>query len=130
MSNGKELELVTHGVIFSEYRVAPGLTFRKLLELLKSEGVVPALMPTYLEGTVGGFVATNGTGVGSYKFGFVKGKKEVHRFDGEEVIIKTVKYERLLVLENENPLAWTGEFFEGHAFYYVPDIYEDLVGKE
>ena len=130
MSNGKELELISHGDIFSEYRVAPGLTFRKLLELLKDKGVVPALMPTYLEGTVGGFVATNGSGIGSYKFGFVKGKKEVHRFDGEGVIIKTVKYERFLVLENENPLAWTGEFFEGHTFYYVPDIYENLVEKE
>ena len=130
MSNGKELELVSRGDIFSEYRVAPGLTFRKLLDLLKGEGVFPALMPTYLEGTVGGFVATNGSGIGSYKFGFVKGKKEVHRFDGEGVIIKTVRYEKLLVLENENPLAWTGELFEGHTFYYVPDIYEDLVGKE
>ena len=130
MDNGKELELVSHGDIFGEYRVAPGLTFRKLLELLKGEGVFPALMPTYLEGTVGGFVAINGSGIGSYKFGFVKGKKEVYRFDGEGVIIKTVKYDRLLVLENENPLAWTGELFEGHTFYYVPDIYEDLVGKE
>ena len=130
MSNGKELELVSRGDIFSQYRVAPGLTFRKLLDLLKDDRVFPVLMPTYLEGTVGGFVATNGSGIGSYKFGFVKGKKEVHWFDGEGVIIKTVGYEKLLVLENENPLAWTGELLEGQTFYYVPDIYEDLLGKE
>jgi len=131
LPDNKEVELVESKKLYATYRVAPGITFEMLLELLKGEGVYPALMPTYLKGTVGGFVASNGSGIGSYKFGFVRYLKTVHLLNGStEVLLKTVKGERLIELSTEIPLSWHGELKDGSWAYYVPESYEDLVSKE
>jgi hypothetical protein len=131
LPDNKEVELVESRKLYATYRVAPGITFERLLELLKGEGVYPALMPTYLKGTVGGFVASNGSGIGSYEFGFVRNLKTVHLMYGNtEVLLKTVKGERLIEIATEIPLSWHGELKDGSWTYYVPEIYEDLVSKE
>ncbi|MGC9105819.1 MAG: hypothetical protein ACP5HQ_05290 [Thermoprotei archaeon] len=130
LPSGKEIELDASGKLYATYKVAPGVTFERLLELMKAEGAYPALLPTYLKGTVGGFVFTNGCGIGSYKFGFVRYVKPVHELKGEEVVVKASKVANLIEISSESPLAWHAELKDGKFTYYVPETYEDLVSKE
>jgi len=77
LSSGKKIEeLDSDSSVYSSVKVAPGITFEELITELKKISKVPVLFPLYLQGSVGGFIATNGSGFGSYKFGFVKRKKK------------------------------------------------------
>jgi len=115
--------------VYKYYNVAPGLTFEELLTELKPSGFVPVLLPFYLKGTVGGFISSNGSGFGSYKFGFVRGKKEVHKLVGSTVAtIMTAKYPEVIEVDTETEYAWSAVIVDGKERYYLPSFYAKFLG--
>ncbi|WP_252897145.1 FAD-binding protein, partial [Metallosphaera hakonensis] len=76
--DGSVYKMIENRGSFSRLDVPSGITFKELIDRIAREGLFPALFPIYLAGTVGGFVYTNGSGLGSYKFGYVNFKKPVH----------------------------------------------------
>ncbi|MFP3217854.1 MAG: FAD-binding protein [Acidianus sp.] len=119
-----------YGMTYAE--VPAGLTFEELIEKLKSENLFPAIFPLYLKGTIGGFISTNGSGFGSYKYGFVKYKIPVYELkDKDTAIVGLVNYSELIELDQESPFAWSAVIFptENIVKYYVPSFYSSLVGK-
>ncbi|MFP3188744.1 MAG: 4Fe-4S dicluster domain-containing protein [Sulfolobaceae archaeon] len=115
--------------VYKYYNVAPGLTFEELLTELKPSGFVPVLLPFYLKGTVGGFISSNGSGFGSYKFGFVRGKKEVHKLVGSNVAtIMTAKYPEVIEVDTETEYAWSAVIVDGKERCYLPSFYAKFLG--
>jgi len=115
--------------VYKYYNVAPGLTFEDLLTELKPLGFVPVLLPFYMKGTVGGFISSNGSGFGSYKFGFVRGKKEVHKLVGSNVAtIMTAKYPEVIEVDTETEYAWSAVIVDGKERYYLPSFYAKFLG--
>ncbi|MEM1859204.1 MAG: FAD-binding protein, partial [Metallosphaera sp.] len=109
--DGSVYRVVENKGTFSKLDVPSGITFKELLDRLSRDNLYPALFPMYLTGTVGGFVATNGSGFGSYKFGFVNYKKIVHEFkDKFTVSLLTVNYGELVETSEESKFSWTGIF--------------------
>ncbi|MCH1771610.1 MULTISPECIES: 4Fe-4S dicluster domain-containing protein [Metallosphaera] len=129
--DGSVYRVVENKGTFSKLDVPSGITFKELLDRLSRDNLYPALFPMYLTGTVGGFVATNGSGFGSYKFGFVNYKKIVHEFkDKFTVSLLTVNYGELVETSEESKFSWTGIFRDGKEVYYVPSIYSGLLEKK
>jgi len=119
-----------YGMTYAE--VPAGLTFEELIEKLKSENLFPAIFPLYLKGTIGGFISTNGSGFGSYKYGFVKYKISVYELkDRDTAVIGLVNYPELIELDQETPFAWSAIIIpkENIVKYYVPSFYSSIVGK-
>jgi len=132
LSSGKKLEeLDSDSSVYSSVKVAPGITFEELITELKKISKVPVLFPLYLQGSVGGFIATNGSGFGSYKFGFVKGKKEVHRLENtSEAYVTVANYSEVIESDKESKYAWSGLIIDGKERYYLPTTYAKLEGIE
>ena len=131
LGNGKGIEESNENSskVYKFFNVAPGLTFEELLSALKPLGYVPVLLPFYLKGTVGGFIATNGSGFGSYKFGFVKGKKEVHKLvSSATALIMTANYPEVVEVDKEVEYAWSGVIIDNKERYYLPSFYAKFVG--
>jgi len=131
LPSGKKVE--TEGLesesAYSFVKVAPGITFEELLSELKKFSRVPVLFPLYLKGSVGGFIATNGSGFGSYKFGFVKEKKEVHRLENiNEASVMVASYTEIIESDKESKFAWSALIIDGKERYYLPTIYAKLEG--
>ncbi|BDC18112.1 FAD-binding protein [Acidianus sp. HS-5] len=119
-----------YGMTYAE--VPAGLTFEELINKLKSENLFPAIFPLYLKGTIGGFISTNGSGFGSYKYGFVKYKIPVYELkDKDTAIVGLVNYPEVMELDQETPYAWSALVFpnENAVKYYVPSFYSHIVGK-
>ncbi|QIW23392.1 FAD-binding protein [Sulfolobus sp. S-194] len=114
--------------IYSVYRVAPGLTFEELITELKKYSKVPVLFPLYLQGSVGGFIATNGSGFGSYKFGFVRGEKEVHSLKDNEAIVMTANYTEVIESDKESKFAWSAIILDNKERFYLTSNYAKLEG--
>ncbi|BFH73595.1 4Fe-4S dicluster domain-containing protein [Sulfurisphaera javensis] len=114
--------------VYSIFKVAPGITFEELITELKKYSRVPVLFPIYLQGSVGGFIATNGSGFGSYKFGFVKGKKEVHTLNDNIAKVMTANYSEVVESEKESKFAWSAFIIDGKERYYLPPSYAKLEG--
>ncbi len=132
LSDGSFYKIIgkKYGMTYAE--VPAGLTFEELIGKLESENLFPAIFPLYLKGTVGGFIATNGSGFGSYKYGFVKYKIPVYELkDKDTAIIGLVNYPELVELDQETPYAWSALIFpkENIIKYYVPSFYSPVVGK-
>lgn len=128
--DGSVYRVVENRGTFSKLDVPSGITFKELLDRLSRDNLYPALFPMYLMGSVGGFVATNGSGFGSYKFGFVNYKKIVHEFkDKFTVSLLTVNYGELVETSEESKFSWTGIIRDGEEVYYVPSIYSGLLEK-
>ncbi|BCU69551.1 FAD-binding protein [Stygiolobus caldivivus] len=117
--------------VYKYFNVAPGLSFEELLAELKPSGFIPVLLPFYLKGTVGGFISTNGSGFGSYKFGFVRGKKEVHKLVNTSLaVLMTAKYPEVIEVDKENEYAWSAVLVDGKERYYIPSFYTKFLGIE
>jgi len=134
LPNGKRID-ESGGIsnsVYKAFKVAPGLTFNELINELKPLGLVPVLTPIYLQGTVGGFIATNGSGFGSYKFGFIKGKyKEVYKLENNSVAeILTAKYSEVIEVDKEVEFAWSGIIIDGKEKYYVPTYYAKFLDSK
>ncbi|EZQ10809.1 iron-sulfur protein [Candidatus Acidianus copahuensis] len=119
-----------NGISFAE--VPSGIEYGKLISIMERYGVLPSLFPLYDKGTVGGFIHTNGSGFGSYKFGFIKGKKELGTIKENGISeIGVVNYQELLEVESENRFAWSAILlYEGEKVttkYYVPSLYSPFV---
>jgi len=116
---------------YSRLTVPAGVTFRELIERLSREDIFPALFPVYVEGTIGGFVATNGSGFGSYKFGFVNAKKRVHELkDPNYVSVLGVRYPEVVESTKESKFSWSGVITQEGAYYYIPEAYSDSVQEK
>lgn len=108
--------------------VAAGLTFEELVPSLEKDGLYPIIFPIYPKGTIGGFIATNGSGFGSYKYGFVKSKVTLYELkDKDTAFILAAKYPELIELEQEVPYAWSGLIIDGKFRYYLPSSYSSIV---
>ncbi|MBW9140258.1 MAG: FAD-binding protein [Candidatus Aramenus sp.] len=127
LEDGSVFSILEKGNIYAKARVAPGATFEELFNSLAKEGYYPALFPLYPKGTVGGFIATNGSGFGSYKFGFVKYKKAVHENGEKGSIVTLVKYDEVIEVSQEEKLSWSSLIIDGTKRYFVPSIYSSLV---
>ncbi|MEM0174870.1 MAG: 4Fe-4S dicluster domain-containing protein [Metallosphaera sp.] len=129
--DGSVYKIVESKGPFAKLLVPSGVTFKDLIDKTSEEGLFPALFPLYLLGTVGGFTATNGSGFGSYKFGFVNFKKKVYEFEDKlNVNLLAVNYSELIETKEESKFAWAGIIRDGAASYYVPSIYSSLVNKK
>ncbi|QKR00551.1 FAD-binding protein [Metallosphaera tengchongensis] len=130
--DGSVFRIESNSGTYSRLLVPSGVSFKDLIERLSRDGLFPALFPLYLEGTVGGFVATNGSGFGSYKFGFVNFRKTVHELkDNMSVSLLAVNYSELIETREESKFSWAGIVGkDGEVFYYVPTIYSSLVNKK
>ena len=131
LPSGKKVE--TEGLesesVYSSIKVAPGITFEELISELKKFSRVPVLFPLYLKGSVGGFIASNGSGFGSYKFGFVKEKKEVHRLESiNEANVMVANYSEIVESDKESRFAWSALIIDGKERYYLPTAYAKLEG--
>jgi ferredoxin len=115
-----------NGLIY--YDVAPGLTFRELITMMSLKGLSPAIFPLYLEGTVGGFVATNGSGFGSYKYGFVRHGKTVGELSEGKVRFGAVPYTVVVETTEPSEFAWSVILDEQGAKYYIPASYARRLG--
>ncbi|WP_338603561.1 4Fe-4S dicluster domain-containing protein [Sulfolobus tengchongensis] len=115
--------------IYKIFEVPAGITFEKLIDELSKINYYPAIFPLYLKGTVGGFTASNGSGFGSYKFGFVKSARSVNELIGYKTVrITAVKYPELLEVENENKFAWSAIINkDGTIEYYIPSFYNKII---
>lgn len=127
LEDGSVFSILERGNIYAKARVAPGATFEELFNSLIKEGYYPALFPLYPKGTVGGFIATNGSGFGSYKFGFVRYKKAVHENGEKGSIVTLVKYDEVIEVSQEEKLSWSSLIIDGTKRYFVPSIYSSLV---
>ncbi len=118
--------------VYKTFEVPAGITFENLIKELSKTGYFPALFPLYLKGTVGGFIALNGSGFGSYKFGFVKNSKTVHKLiDNKVARILGVKYPEVLEIETESKFAWSAIIYNsGEVKYFVPSIYAKILNVE
>lgn len=130
LSSGQKLEEISSDSVYSYFKVAPGITFNELIETLKNDSKVPVLFPLYLQGTIGGFIATNGSGFGSYKFGFVKWKKEVYRLESNEAYIMAANYPEVVETDKESKFSWSGIIIDGKERYYLPPMYAKLEGLD
>ncbi|ADX84283.1 4Fe-4S dicluster domain-containing protein [Saccharolobus islandicus] len=116
--------------IFKIFEVPAGITFDKLIDELSKINYFPAIFPLYLKGTVGGFTVLNGSGFGSYKFGFTKGKKTINELvDYKVVRILAVKYPELLETERENNFAWSALIYKDSVRYYIPSFYNKIINE-
>jgi heterodisulfide reductase subunit C len=131
-SDGKAATIIEQvNNVYAKFQVPAGATFSDVIAETEKEGFYPALFPMYLEGTVGGFVATNGSGFGSYRFGFVNFKKPVHVLENDNVKMLAVKYNELLESKTEIPYAWSGIIYEdGTTLYYSPVYYSSLISEQ
>lgn len=108
--------------------VPAGLTFEELINSLEKDGLYPVLFPLYPKGTIGGFIATNGSGFGSYKFGFVKHKVSVYELKDKDIAtILAAKYPEIVELEQEIPYAWSGVIIDNSFKYYLPSSYSSIL---
>ncbi|MCY0859512.1 MAG: 4Fe-4S dicluster domain-containing protein [Sulfolobaceae archaeon] len=113
---------------FKIYEVPAGLTFKELLDESFKTGEYPAIFPFYLEGTVGGFIATNGSGFGSYKYGFVNFNVQIHSLENRDIAkMSFVAYPEVIEIDQEVDYAWTGLIVDGKPRFYVPTLYSDLL---
>ncbi|BCU68222.1 hypothetical protein HS7_16590 [Sulfolobales archaeon HS-7] len=129
LDNGKLIEKDTERDGLYYYRVAAGAKFSDVISTLSSENMVPAIFPLYLEGTVGGFVATNGSGFGSYRYGFVSFKKKTGELiDNNVAKIAAVPYMELIETDYEVDIAWSGLIIQDAVKYYVPQDLAEKVG--
>ncbi|MEM3971455.1 MAG: 4Fe-4S dicluster domain-containing protein [Saccharolobus sp.] len=130
--DGKILREVNGGDIYKIFEVPAGITFERLITKLEEIGYYPALFPLYLKGTVGGFIALNGSGFGSYKFGFVKNIKTVYELiDNKIARIMAVKYSELLESDQESKFAWSSIIYNDNTIkYYIPTAYRKLLGND
>ncbi|BBD73051.1 hypothetical protein HS1genome_1440 [Sulfodiicoccus acidiphilus] len=111
-------------------KVAAGATYDEVLEAAKSLGLAPALIPLFGKGTVGGFVSTNGSGLGSYKYGFVNYSRRLGTLlDRDTAVIGAVPYLRLLEVDSEVEFAWSAISLEGEWRYYLPERYAEVLGE-
>lgn len=114
--------------IYKIFEVPAGVTFDKLIDELSKINYYPAIFPLYLKGTIGGFTASNGSGFGSYKFGFAKGKKTINELiDYKVVRVLAVKYPELLETEGENRFAWSALIYKDTTRYYIPSFYNKVI---
>lgn len=108
--------------------VPAGLTFEELIDSLEQDSLFPVIFPIYPKGTIGGFIATNGSGFGSYKYGFVRNKINLYELkDKDTAIILAAKYPELIELDQEVPYAWSGIIIDGKFKYYLPSSYSSVV---
>ncbi|WP_148692819.1 FAD-binding protein [Acidianus manzaensis] len=108
--------------------VPTGVTFEELINFLSKEGYFPIIFPVYLKGTIGGFISTNGSGFGSYKYGFVKSKTTLYEIkDTATATILVAKYPEVIELDQEVPYAWSGIIIDGSFKYYLPASYSSIV---
>ncbi|MEM0373716.1 MAG: 4Fe-4S dicluster domain-containing protein [Sulfolobaceae archaeon] len=132
LDNGSIMEIIEDkkgGIIRA--RVAAGATFKEVLEVSSRNSLYPAIFPLYLEGTVGGFIATNGSGFGSYKFGFVNYKKQVHFLENKDIAVMSfVNYPELIETSVNIPYSWSALFLENRVVYFVPSIYKEILGVQ
>jgi len=129
LENGQVVELVDkgkRGIINA--RVAAGATFKEVIEVTSKYSLYPTIFPLYLEGTVGGFIATNGSGFGSYKFGFVNYKRQVHFLESKDVAVMSfVNYPELLETTVNIPHSWSALIIENRILYYIPSFYKKIL---
>jgi ferredoxin len=131
LDNGSIVEINDGEKGLIKARVAAGITFKELINYTSNNGIYPALFPIYLEGTVGGFIATNGSGFGSYKFGFVNNKKIIHYLENKDLAIMTfVRYDELIETNYETSYAWTAIVSEDRVTYYTPSLYKPLFERK
>jgi len=117
--------------VYSQISVPAGATFKDVIEETSKTGLFPVLFPLYLNGTVGGFVATNGSGFGSYRFGFNNYKKAVHSMENDTVYMLAGKYKEVIETDSENSYAWSGIIREdGSISYYSPAFYSSLLPQD
>jgi len=126
--DGSILHEVGGKEIYKIFEVPAGLTFDRLISELSKLNYYPALFPMYLKGTIGGFIALNGSGFGSYKFGFVKNIKTVHELiDYKVARITAVKYPEVLESEEESKFSWSAILIDDTTKYYIPSIYNKFL---
>ncbi|BBG25238.1 4Fe-4S dicluster domain-containing protein [Sulfuracidifex tepidarius] len=114
--------------VYSQVETPSGATFKNVMEELNKLGLFPVLFPVYLKGTVGGFIATNGSGFGSYRFGFVSYKKNVHSLENDLAYLMVAKYTELIETKDENYHAWSGIMQDdGSVTFYSPAFYSSLI---
>ncbi len=112
-----------------QVKVAAGATFEAVIDSLGQMGLAPAIFPLYDKGTVGGFVATNGSGFGSYKYGFVRYSRTLGvLLDRDTVAISVVPYSELIEVDKENEFAWSAIWMMGKYRYYIPKSYAEALG--
>ncbi|AWR96648.1 FAD-binding protein [Acidianus sulfidivorans JP7] len=108
--------------------VPAGVSFEELINALDKEGYFPILFPIYLKGTVGGFISTNGSGFGSYKYGFVRSRVSLYELkDVHTANILVSKYSEVIELDQEVPFAWSGIIIDGVFKYYLPASYSSIL---
>ncbi|ACP37079.1 4Fe-4S dicluster domain-containing protein [Saccharolobus islandicus] len=129
-SDGSIFREVEGRNIYKIFEVPAGVTFDKLIDELSKNNYYPAIFPLYLKGTIGGFTVSNGSGFGSYKFGFVKGKKTINELiDYKVVRILAVKYPELIETEGENKFAWSALIYKDTIKYYIPSFYNKIINE-
>lgn len=117
--------------VFSQVEVPSGAKFKNVVEELNKLGLFPVLFPVYLNGTVGGFIATNGSGFGSYRFGFVNYKKNVHSLENDLAYLTVAKYTEVIETKDENFYAWSGIIQDdGSLTFYSPAFYSSLIRSD
>lgn len=126
--DGSILKFLSNVDGFKVYEAPAGITFKELLQEAYKINEYPALFPFYLEGTVGGFVATNGSGFGSYKFGYVNSKIRIHELESTTVVkLSFVPYQEVIETSQEVDYAWSGIIIGNDRRFYVPKLYSQLL---
>jgi len=127
LDDGSILKFDNRSDNFPIISVAPGATFEELINALEKEDYYPAIFPLYPKGSVGGFIATNGSGFGSYKFGFPKFKKNIYENTEKDSKLTVVNYSELIESSTENQFAWSSLIIDGEKKYYIPTLYKSFV---
>ncbi len=125
--DGSIFKFINKEDTFPVISVASGATFEELINSLEKEGYYPAIFPLYSKGSVGGFIASNGSGFGSYKFGFPKFKKTIYENTEKDSKITLVSYTELIESSTENQFAWSSIIIDNEKRYYIPNLYKSLV---
>jgi len=130
LDDGSILKFESRSENFSIITAASGATFEELINVLEKEDYYPAVFPLYPRGSVGGFIATNGSGFGSYKFGFPKFKKNIYENTEKDSRLTVVNYSELIESSTENQFAWSSLMIDGEKRYYIPILYKSFVKEK
>lgn len=118
LSNGKSVvEIQGTG----EFEVAAGSNIKTVLNEMVDYGVLPTLFPLYYHGTLGGFIATNGSGFGSYRNGFVSYRqRNAYLKDKDTAVVKVIRSTEFIRTTSEDKASWSALYIDDRWYYYIP----------